>query len=293
MKCRNYVVTYYSEELTDAWGAEEAKAWYDRGLELDTKFGVLQLERCPETSRLHIQGYVEFNKSHRVSALQRKWPGIHCEKRKGNRNQAIDYCEKEETRVSGPFRFGDDFGQGKRSDLEEAMAMVKRGASELELAESMPKQWCRYRQSFKAYRSLLASPRDFKTKFIILWGVPGSGKTSSIYREHDRSSVFPLTPGNGGAIWWDGYDPVKHKVVLLDDFYGWVKLSDLLRWTDEYQTQVQIKGAMIEFRPEYVYVTSNKHYDEWYEWAKFGHDMKRALERRITEIKHFAIRYLE
>ncbi len=48
------------------------------------------------TDTPHLQGYVECTKTCRFSAIQ-KWlhSKAHCEKRRGTREQARDYCKKE------------------------------------------------------------------------------------------------------------------------------------------------------------------------------------------------------
>lgn len=82
---------------------------------------VYQLERG-ESGTAHYQGYVEF-KSRRTLAVAKRYisESAHLERRNGTRSQAIAYCTKEETRVEGPWKFGDweTNNQGKRSDIKE------------------------------------------------------------------------------------------------------------------------------------------------------------------------------
>lgn len=82
---------------------------------------IAQHEICPDTQREHIQGFVIFNTPQRVSALQRLLNDkCHVEARKGSKQQAADYCRKEESRKEGtePFIYGDvaafEETQGKR-----------------------------------------------------------------------------------------------------------------------------------------------------------------------------------
>ncbi len=74
----------------------------------DLRYAIYQRERG-ESGTEHIQGYLEFNKPKRLTWLKGV-PGLasaHCEPRRGTREQAADYCRKEETRISGPIEFGD------------------------------------------------------------------------------------------------------------------------------------------------------------------------------------------
>jgi len=64
---------------------------------------VYQIEKV---QHYHIQMYIEFSRQVRLSHLRKnwKWKSVpHCEVRKGSRQQAIDYCQKLDSRVSGPY----------------------------------------------------------------------------------------------------------------------------------------------------------------------------------------------
>ncbi len=69
------------------------------------KYAVWQLERCPDTGRLHVQAYVEWKAGIRLAAAKRQIGDAqaHLEVRRGTREQARDYCTKEESRVEGPW----------------------------------------------------------------------------------------------------------------------------------------------------------------------------------------------
>lgn len=102
---RNYVFTVFVEEENghdDAFAAAESSATGP------IRYVCWQLERAPDTGRLHLQGYVEFFKPQRLRAAQQalRAPTAHLEKRRGTRDQARDYCRKEESRVQGPWEAG-------------------------------------------------------------------------------------------------------------------------------------------------------------------------------------------
>lgn len=82
---------------------------------------VYQLERG-ELGTPHYQGYIEFKRRVSLATAKRLLdPTAHLERRLGTRRQAIEYAMKEETRVDGPWTFGnwDDVTQGKRNDIKE------------------------------------------------------------------------------------------------------------------------------------------------------------------------------
>lgn len=81
------------------------------------KCAVVQKEKCPDSGREHFQGYLQLLAPSRLNAVKKilNEDTAHLEVRKGTPQQAWDYCTKEESRVDGPWTFGDrPAGQGKR-----------------------------------------------------------------------------------------------------------------------------------------------------------------------------------
>lgn len=83
-----------------------------------------QLERCPDSGRLHLQLYIEYRISTRFSRFIKRLElgnGCgHAEGRRGTAEEAIRYCSKDATRVSGPWTYGTpNPGQGRPSRLSE------------------------------------------------------------------------------------------------------------------------------------------------------------------------------
>lgn len=60
-------------------------------------------EEQGEKGTRHFQGYIEFKKPTRLSAIKKLFPKIHAEMSKGTRQQNIDYCSKSKTKISGPY----------------------------------------------------------------------------------------------------------------------------------------------------------------------------------------------
>lgn len=72
-------------------------------------------ETCPTTAKEHLQGYVEFTKPQRLTGVKKNLGDttVHCEARRGTREQARDYCKKED---ANPYEYGNftEGGQGTR-----------------------------------------------------------------------------------------------------------------------------------------------------------------------------------
>lgn len=276
-RVRNWCITIFNGDLhetADICAAHEPLRYY-----------ILQGERCPSTGREHLQCYLEFRTSVRMGAIKRLLGNsLHAEARRGTRDQARDYCRKEESRISGPIEGGTwEQRRGQRRDLEVVKEKLDEGVSISDIAGEHFGIWCRYRKSFDAYQLLRSAPRGEKTKLVILWGKAGTGKTRLVYDTHGKD-VYDLPRPNGGSVWFDG---LAHSVLLIDDFYGWVPLHLLLKLGDRYPLRVPVKGGMVNFNCTHLYITSNKHPDEWYHWSELGHNLREAFDRRIDEIKEF------
>lgn len=246
---------------------------------------VAQAESAPTTGTKHLQGYVLFEKAKRFNAVRKMLEGAHIEKAKGNPSQNYKYCTKVEGRLAGPWEEWPESEQGKRTDLDEVKNMIVEGKSDKDIADQYFGDWCRYRKSFMAYRSLLQEPRSAPMDVRIFWGDAGSGKTRFAY--DNFATVYPLPqPNHGsGAIWFDGYH--GQECILIDDFYGWLPLSFMLKLLDRYPMQLQVKGGSTQFLASTttIIITSNVNWEQWYEWK--SDELKAAFKRRITEIKHF------
>ena len=93
---------------------------------------------------LHFQGYLELSKPTRIPALKKLFVyGAHYETRRGSREQARDYCMKEDTRVDGPWEWGEQKEVGQRSDLMQAITVAKEEGIPA-VAEQFPSQYARY-----------------------------------------------------------------------------------------------------------------------------------------------------
>lgn len=96
---RHWVFTSHAEPL---WNAPSE-------LPPRVRYVVWQHEAASTTGKLHVQGYAEFSESVRYTAARTMLQlpdDTHFEVRKGTREQARDYCRKEETRVDGPWELG-------------------------------------------------------------------------------------------------------------------------------------------------------------------------------------------
>lgn len=241
------------------------------------RYCVWQREIAPKTGTPHFQGYVEFKKPVRLAHCKKLIPHAHFEIARGDRDQCRTYCMKTDSRDqatdAGPHEYGEfgRGGQGKRSDLLEVKAMVDKGATEKEIADEHFGTWLRSYRGIERYRRLSVPQRTWKTKVVVKYGPPGSGKS------RDAMESYPGAYWKPRGIWWDGYE--GQGVVILDEFFGWLPWDTLLKLLDRYPLLVETKGGQTQYTPHTVVITTNKRPDRWYA-ATMPFE---ALNRRVDE----------
>jgi len=274
-QARNWCFTLNNPTITPEAVWDRFEPWL--------RYGVLQLEKG-DSGTPHYQGYVELKKQYRLGAMKRSLPSAHFEVRRGTREEARDYCMKDDSRLDGPYEFGQfKSKQGSRSDLKGLVDMAKRGASRREIAEEMPGTFIRYNRGIQSLLSLYSHKRKFPPLVTLLYGPTGCGKTRLVYDHKPLDSLWVNGLGKGG--WFDGYD--GQPCVLLDDFAGALShtgLCDLLRLLDRYPVRVQFKGGHVDWAPLQVVVTTNIHPRLWYDWTK-RQSQYPALARRFAEVR--------
>lgn len=236
---------------------------------------IIYSEEAGENGTVHLQGYIEFSRSVRLATckglagLQR----AHWEIRRGTRDQARDYCRKEdETHLSGPYEWG-DFGrsrQGSRTDIKAFKEDIDKGASDLELWNNHPNLFLRYNKQIPIVRSLTQRKRQWKTEVHVLYGEPGCGK--SLF-----CSQKPDTYWKPVDKWWDHYH--GESTVVMDDFHGWIPYAQFLHLLDAYPLTVEYKGGTVEFLATTIFITTNSDPRTWY---KNPHCQWPAIARRVN-----------
>lgn len=234
-------------------------------------YAICQLERG-ENGTIHLQGYVRFGAPTRLGGVREILPRAHWEVAKGNEQQCVAYCSKQETRLHGPWKYGERSEQGKRNDLQQVKELLDEGASEAEVADAHFGSWCRYRESFQAYKRLREERRCWLTELIVLAGPTGTGK-STLANELSGGNAYY----KDATKWWDGYQ--GQRVVVMDDFVGNMQFTELLRLADKFPHQVEVKGGIRNFTSKCIIITSNKTPEEWYDNTS---NCIGALYRRIT-----------
>ena len=239
-------------------------------------------EICPDTKKEHWQCYIELHRPQRITTIKKFFHDekIHLEERKGTRIEARDYCMKDKDYQE--YGVWNKLGQGCRVDLDYLAKKLISGNSNLkEVMTEQPGLYCRYRNGLKDMYAVgqKNASKDFrKVKVEVIWGDTGAGKTRQATSQGDH---FMLDmPDTGQPLWFDGYNGEKH--IILDDFYGRIKHSKLLRLLNGNQYRCAIKGGFTYARWNKITITSNAAPETWY--RNMIHDGWPALSRRINKV---------
>jgi len=251
----------------------------------DVRYIIFQRERGVEATTDHFQGYVEFHRPYGLSGVKSRVSGTaHWEIRRGPQKRAIAYCTKADTKVDGPWEYGEKASQGTRTDINELTEAVRGGASKRKLIEDYPLGVAKYGRYIDTVKEAFFKSEWRHVECILLIGKTRTGKTRWVY-DNWRDEDFYVLPPIIRDLWFDGYMEQTH--VLMDDFAGQgCFLTTLLRILGGYTIPLPKKGGFIYWKPTHIAVTTNVHPNRWYPWEgkRSQYD---ALAARFTKVMSF------
>lgn len=249
----------------------------DLELHPQMRYAVYQLEQG-EHGTTHYQGYVEFAKPQRLSAMKNLLPTAHFENRRGTRDQARAYCMKEDTRIEGPFEIGnfEAGGQGSRIDIKKLKEDIDKGDTDKQLWDNHAAAYLRYYKAIDRIRLFMCAPRNTKTKVTFIYGPPATGKS---YQAQQLPNAYWKQRSN----WWCGYR--SGQSVVLDEFYGWLPWGTMLQIMDEYPLIVETKGGQVVFTAPELIITSNKLPTQWYNESYPLQALIRRIDRYVYKFE--------
>lgn len=282
-RARSYLFTSFVEDQV------EGEIYVDLLKDVkDIKYCILQLEQCPSTSRLHLQGYVCWKNAKTMQASKTiLGPSCHLEVRRGSDEDAVTYCSKSDTRIAGPWEWGERLHQGKSSQLLSVCQDIQSGNIQTleQLISQAPDTYCRNRNGIRDIlgNTIKKRTKTFRTLTVeIYYGEAGTGKTRRVY-EQEPDLYSMEQSANGSDVWFDGYE--GEKTLLIDDFYGWIRFSFILKMLDGYRLKLPVKGSYTWAEWDKVLITSNAAPWDWYRWSNLIN--WEAFQRRITKVYHF------
>lgn len=196
--------------------------------------------------------------------------------------------------MDGPFHLGTPWpkdskgrvaGATKKSALAEACSKLQAGASMSSIVDEMPATYAVFHRGLHALQTafLLRSTPVFSSISVIsLWGPTWTGKTRLAIelgsRLYGDKEVYIMNRSNSDNTWFDGY--MGEKVIIFDDFTGWIRACVLLRLCDGYRKRIEIKSGFTVARWELAIFTSNSSPHHWYKEEL--HALMAPMLRRIN-----------
>lgn len=243
------------------------------------------IETCPDTGRLHQQGYLETHKktTRLAAGLATHLFGfvgpsvLVCD---GSQSQNIIYCTKEAG--AEIFEFGTKMVQGARNDLNAVKDMIDNGASLIEIMETHFETYVKYARGIKEAKAMSIMkkiPLEREMEVIVFWGHSGTGKSHRAF--HYSPSFYSWEQ----TKFWEGYD--GETTLIIDEFDdNAIAYQTLLKILQGWPLRLDIKGAHACANFKTVILTCEKDPFLWYPYIHPAN--KWGLVRRITRIEHFA-----
>jgi len=273
---RKWIITLFVDKVTQ----DLPKAVTDAIM-----FGCGQIERCPDTGKLHWQAYYEFKNRIGIKKVKELLhaPSAHVEMAV-DPDKSVLYCQKEESYVESRFMFGERVQNGKESDFDGMVKAIKLGKRPIELLEQFKGTYAKHYKFAdrvrSEYDSMDKSLREIKT--VVYCGATGVGKSRRAFDEGNAAGGFyRWMPSE--KLWMDGYN--GEPVLWIDDFNGsGISITQMLQLTDPYPLQLEKKGSSCFAKWTKVIITTNQRsIKEWYPHAPLPQLL--ALSRRMKFIE--------
>jgi hypothetical protein len=288
-----------TDHQVDGYIPDEAssEAYFDQILKLlDLRAYCGQLE-LSNSGKYHFQYVLYLNTKQRLSYLKSKLPNAHFEIC-FNKKHSHAYCKKEDTRIHGPYEYGDfPFRVEPKTviDWENVWLLAKRG-----LIESIePRVRIQYYSVFRKIRDFEQKPSlpMAFTRGIWIHGDPGSFKSRFVMFFSD---TFRIVDGKKTVLydkkidkWWDLFDDRINLNVCIDEVHPKCSLTffhNLKTWSDFRPFIADVKGGSTYPSYENLFVTANYSLRDCVLSNKIGGDYINdeqlffALRRRFIDI---------
>lgn len=248
-----------------------------------------QLESAPTTGYEHYQGCFELTNKKRFS-----WIQSHIQKfeylasMQGTPKQAWNYSTKLETRLAGPWTWGEPYGEDKQKPTELFVKAISEGASDAMLVDEHPSCFLRYEANKIRQAKLIRMPPPNRLtmygselmEVYVFYGAPGTGKSYAARALYPNIYTPPIRTSKSGNFWLTT-DGNLAREVLIDDFDGNMTLKALNQMLDPYPQLMEKKGGDVWWMPQIVILTTNVVPGKWYNYDT-RQDVRSQVNRRIT-----------
>lgn len=282
------------DELTEEQRENEATILYGILLDCCDAFAY-QLEAAPTTGYLHYQGFMQFSNKKRFSWIQKN---IHkfefldgCKSVK----HAWSYATKLESRIQGPWVYGDPTEITKKADQTYAEALAAPTVREgLQIIKTnKPRDYCLYGHTIErnlnnnakkpfAHRytmeDFLRPAVDFTEKSTHVFGPSGTGKTSYVVAHF----LNPLVISHIDAL--KKLTP-DHDAIVFDDmsFLHWPPETVIHLVDKDFDRDLHIRYGTVHVPAGTIKVFTHNSRDIFYK-PETPEEQQAAINRRLNYI---------
>lgn len=243
-RSRAFAFTFYPPGETGKQDMKIKPKW-DENL---MKWLVFAPEKCPKSDRMHYQSFVYFYDKKSFKQVAKYFGNSHTEQMhematyQDNRSYIVGPYNKDNK--SKPFNpdfeeFGTMPSQGARTDLDELKNEIMAGKSVDEICIDRPMMYHQYGRTLERIEAIRLRKlfRTEMTKGFWYWGKSGVGKSHKVFEDFNPDTHYVK---NLNEDWWDGYK--GQPIVILNEFRGQIRFSDLLKYCDKYPETVKWRG---------------------------------------------------
>jgi len=260
---RNWIFTSWKKEHEPNFCAEKIKY-------------LCYGEEHTQAGQFHWQGFVCFKNAKTMRAAQKILgdPVAHMKVMKGTIEENEIYCSKE-----GKYKeHGERPAQGKRNDIQKMSEDIYEGKmTRKDVAFANVQIYNQFRNTLKDFEDWRYEnkERTETTEGIWIYGKTGTGKSHMAFDLAKGKTKYVLEDDGG---WWDNY--LQQDVVIINDFRGWIKYSELLTLVDHWPKSVRRRGrAPINFNSKQIIITSSLHPKDIYKNRDKEDDIAQLLRR--------------
>lgn len=299
---KNWVFTIHYRDEEDLPWCPWSQPW------TDCTYVVCGLEKCPESGRLHWQGYLSLIKKQRLCSVKSVLGCnfAHLEKSRGTPQEAADYCKKRDSAIN--YEDGDkilfETGTlpslgGKKSNRDQAYREVL-GSLTFDAAlekweEVQPREYMLYHESGRrllqqrfmkneiklfprdTFNRPFIQPERFERKSIFVWGSTGVGKTAWALAHFKK----PYLISHIDQL--KSFNPLVHDGLVFDDmqFTHWPPGSCIHLVDTEYDRHINARYATAVIPAKYPRIFCSNVELRQYFSDKCMEEQWLAIERRI------------
>ena len=254
------------------------------------------------TGTFHTHIFIYSHSPIRFNTLKGRFPTAHIEKALGSAKQNRDYIlktgkwehdGKAETSVeNSSYEYGKlpEEKDEKNPKMSELIENIKVGKRTAEIIDEAPGFAFHIKEIDSIRQTLLSEKYTIQNRQLnvsYIFGATGTGKTSSIYRQHDPREICRITNyRTGKGISFDGY--WGQDVLVFEEFNSQIPIEDMLNYLDVYPLSLPARYTDKAACYTKVYITSNMPLNEQYKEVQiYRPETWKAFLRRIHKVVEY------